>query len=57
MIELKALIWMGKGDCRDFNTALARAKMQANPIEGHSDEAPISKYLRTGAAMLGLQLG
>jgi hypothetical protein len=57
MIELNAMISMGKGDCSDFDTALARAKTRANPIQGISDEASIPKYLRTGAAMMGLQLG
>ena len=57
MIELKALLWMGKGDCADFDTAIARARTQDNPIHDVLDQAFIPKYLRQGAAMLGLQVG
>jgi len=56
MLELKALMWMGKGDCADFDTAVARAKTQDNPIRSITDQATIPSYLRKGAAMLGLQL-
>ena len=57
MIELKALLWMGKGDCADFDAAIARARTQDNPIHDVLDQASIPKYLRKGAAMLGLQVG
>ena len=56
MIELKALMWMGKGDCADFDAAIVRARTQDNPIRSISDQASIPHYLRKGAAMLGVQL-
>ncbi len=57
IVELKALLWMGMGDCADFDSAVSRARTQDNPIQDVSDQASIPKYLRKGAAMLGLQLG
>jgi len=56
MIELKALMWMGKGDCADFDAAVVRARTQDNPIRSISDQASIPLYLRKGAEMLGLQV-
>ena len=56
MIELKALMWMGKGDCADFDAAIVRARTQDNPIRSISDQVSIPHYLRKGAAMLGVQL-
>jgi len=56
MIELKAILWMGKGDCADFDTAVARARTQENPIQDISDEAAIPNYLRKGTALMGLRM-
>ena len=54
MMELRAIIWMGRGDYSDFDAAMAHARTNANPVG--EDGSAITGHLRKGAALMGLDL-
>jgi hypothetical protein len=56
LIELKALMWVGRGDYGAFETALADARnLGEGDIEYMAEKPELPAYLRAGLSSLGLK--
>lgn len=57
MTELKAIMWLGRGDVESWEDALAEAKDHGNQGERDvvylTEKSPLSEYLREGAKKIG----
>lgn len=58
-IELKAIVYVGRGDCESFEEAKLLASEdtdRASDIDHLSDMAPLAIYVRAGVEKLGIDL-